>query len=137
MKGTVVIPLMRETWEHREEDIDIFECKRRGIPVLGTNEHIPEVDTFSYIGPLAIKLAMELDIEIIHSNIVVIGGGIFGESAVRAFDKLGANIFNINVNKGEKPIYTKDNKFFIRSGNSTIQLGINEIYAYIKNSFEI
>jgi predicted HTH transcriptional regulator len=43
----------------------------------------------------------------------------------------------INVNKGKKPIYTKDNKFFIRSGNSTIQLGINEIYEYVKNSFEI
>ncbi|MBU0962714.1 MAG: DUF262 domain-containing protein [Nanoarchaeota archaeon] len=42
----------------------------------------------------------------------------------------------INVKKGKKPIYTKDNKFFIRSGNSTIEIGINEVYEYIKNSFE-
>ncbi|MCX6707778.1 MAG: ATP-binding protein, partial [Candidatus Woesearchaeota archaeon] len=42
----------------------------------------------------------------------------------------------VNVKKGNKPIYTKDNKFFIRSGNSTIELAINEIYEYIKNSFE-
>lgn len=54
------------------------------------------------------------------------------------FDKVdNKDVCIINVNKGEKPIYTKDNKFFIRSGNSTIQLGINEIYEYVKNSFEI
>lgn len=102
LKETAVIPLMFETWEFRKEDVDLAECKRRGIPVLGTNEHAPELDTFSYIGPLAIKLAFELDIEVIHSNVVVVGGGAFGESTVKAFKQLGANVTNIQVNKGDR-----------------------------------
>jgi len=102
MKETAVIPLMYETWEFRDEDVDLAECKRRGIPVLGTNEHASELDTFSYIGPLAIKLAFELDIEVIHSNVIVVGGGAFGESTVKALKRLGANVTNILVNKGER-----------------------------------
>jgi len=102
MKETAVIPLMFETWEFREEDVDLDECKRRGIPVLGTNEHASELKTFNYIGPLAIKLAFELDVEVIHSDVIVVGGGAFGESTVKAFKRLGANVTNIQVNKGER-----------------------------------
>jgi len=102
MKETAVIPLMFETWEFREEDIDLSECKRRGIPVLGTNEHVPELDTFGYIGPLAIKLAFELDIEVFHSNVMVVGGGIFGESTVHAFKQLGANVTNVQVTEDDR-----------------------------------
>jgi hypothetical protein len=54
------------------------------------------------------------------------------------FDKINdKDICIVNVKKGEKPIYTKDNKFYIRSGNSTLQLGINEVYEYVKNSFDL
>ena len=102
MKETAVIPLMFETWEFREGDIDLAECKRRGIPVLGTNEHAPELDTFSYIGPLAIKLAFELNIEVFHSNVMVVGGGIFGENTINAFKQLGANVTNVQVTEGDR-----------------------------------
>ncbi|MFA5176370.1 MAG: DUF262 domain-containing protein [Candidatus Nanoarchaeia archaeon] len=42
----------------------------------------------------------------------------------------------IKIDKGTKPIYTKDNKFFIRNGNRTIQLELSEIVQYVKNNFE-
>lgn len=102
MKETAVIPLMFETWEFREEDVDLAECRRRGIPILGTNEHVPELDTFSYIGPLAIKLALELDIEVIHSKVIIVGGGVFGESTVKSFKQLGADVINVNITKGDR-----------------------------------
>jgi len=102
LKKSAVIPLMWETWEFRREDLDLAECRRRGIPVMGTNEHVPELDIFSYIGPLAVKLAFELEIEVIHSNVMVVGGGVFGESTVKSFQQLGANVTNIQVNKGNR-----------------------------------
>lgn len=99
LKETAVIPLMYESWEFREGDIDVIECKRRGIPILGTNEHIPELDTFNYIGPLAIKLAFELEIEVVHSKVTIVGGGVFGESAVKAFQLLGADVAHVDVDR--------------------------------------
>ena len=48
---------------------------------------------------------------------------------------LNKTICIIVVNKGTKPIYTKDNQFYIRNGNSTISLGINEVAEYVKNNF--
>jgi hypothetical protein len=101
LKKTVVIPLMFETWEYRENDIDLHECKSQGIPVLGTDESYPGLDIFSYIGPLAIKLAFELDVEVIHNNIIVVGGGVFGRNTVKAFNNLGAEVTKVQINRGE------------------------------------
>lgn len=133
MKETAVIPLMFETWEFREEDLDLAECKRRGIPVLGTDEHVPELDIFSYIGPLALKLTFELDIEVIHSNVIIIGGGTFGKSTVKSFKKLGANVTNIQVNKGNRldddwvleEIATSDLLVFVEHVSRELLLGVN------------
>ena len=38
LPNDAVIALMWEPWEHRPEDLDLEACRRRGIPVLGTNE---------------------------------------------------------------------------------------------------
>jgi len=72
------ISLMWEPWEFRSEDIDLDACKRRGIPVLGTCETHPQLQTFRFVGMLAIKLLLEADIEVFRSKILVIGSGHFG-----------------------------------------------------------
>ncbi|MYE91551.1 hypothetical protein F4X33_21435, partial [Candidatus Poribacteria bacterium] len=44
LKPTAVLPLMWETWEFREADLDLSECRRVGIMVLGTNERAVGLD---------------------------------------------------------------------------------------------
>ena len=101
LKATAVIPLMFETWEYRTEDIDIKECRRLKIPVLGTNENHPSLKIFQYVGHLVLKLLFELDIEVYRSKIVVVGGGEFGKATVKSLNQAGADVFQININKGE------------------------------------
>lgn len=101
MKETAVIPLMWETWEYRQEDLDLAECWRKGIPVLGTNERAKGLEIFNYIGYLAMKLAFELDIEVFKSKVAVVGGGYFGESTVNAFTNAGAKVVNFGIAEGD------------------------------------
>ena len=89
-KRTAVIPLMWETWEYRREDLDLDECRRLGICVLGTNEHHPDLQIFEYIGPLALKLLFEAGIEVFRSTLLVIGSGEFADHVVRAAGAAGA-----------------------------------------------
>ena len=100
LKPTAVLPLMWETWEFREADLDLAECRRVGIMVLGTNERAVELDLFTYVGYLAVKLAFELEIEIYNSKVVVVGSGIFGKSSVEAFNKLDADVRYIDLSAG-------------------------------------
>ena len=100
LKPTAVLPLMWETWEFRKADLDLSECRRKGIMVLGTNEREVTLDLFTYVGYLAVKLAFELEIEIYNSKVVVVGSGVFGQSSVKAFDKLEADIKYIDLSAG-------------------------------------
>jgi len=72
-KSTAVIPLMWETWEFRESDLDLKTCKRREILVLGTNESMPPCDMRKYSGMIGVKLAIELGLEIAGNKILLIG----------------------------------------------------------------
>jgi hypothetical protein len=113
LKPTAVLPLMWETWEFREADLDLAECRRVGIMVLGTNEREAGLDLFTYVGYLAVKLAFELEIEIYRSKVVVVGSGPFGESCVKAFDKLEADIGYIDL--------SADNSLGTESAKSTLR----------------
>jgi len=92
LKATVVIPLMVEPWELRPEDLDLAECRRLEIPVLGTNEHCRELRIFEYIGPIALKLLYELGFEGFRSRVVVLGSGEFGDQVEAALRRAGAEV---------------------------------------------
>jgi hypothetical protein len=96
LKPTVSIPLMWETWEYRSEDLDLAECRRLDIPVLGTNEHHPELRLFEYIGHLALKLLFTLDIEIYRSFVVIIGSGEFAEQTLTTLRAAGAEVAQLS-----------------------------------------
>lgn len=100
LKPTAVLPLMWETWEFRETDLDLSACRYKGITVLGTNEQAVGLDLFTYVGYLAVKLAFELEIEIYRSKVVVVGSDLFGENSVKAFNKLEADIKYIDLSVG-------------------------------------
>lgn len=90
LKSTVALPLMWETWEFRPQDLDIGACRRLGIPVLGTNEDHPDLGTMNYLGPVAIKLMFELEVEVLRSRVVIVGGGKFAAPIRAAMLAAGA-----------------------------------------------
>jgi hypothetical protein len=89
LKRGAAISLMWETWEFRSSDIDLEECRRLGIPLLGTDEHHPELDTFGYIGPLVLKLLLAGEIEIHRARVVVAGTGEFATRALAYLKSAG------------------------------------------------
>ncbi len=121
LKPTAVLPLMWETWEFREADLNLSECRGKGIMVLGTNEREVTLDLFTYAGYLAVKLAFELEIEIYRSKIVVVGSGAFGENSVKAFDKLDADIGYIDLSAGDS-LDTESAKSILRDADLVVSV---------------
>jgi hypothetical protein len=80
MKTTAVIPLMYETWEFREDDIDLDFCRSRNILVLGTNEECPPMDIMRYGGFLVSKLMFECGLGTHKDKILVFGSGRLGNN---------------------------------------------------------
>lgn len=99
LKWNVVIPLMFETWEYREGDLNLPECRKLGIPVLGTNEHHPDLRTFEYIGLVAMKLLFEIGIEVFRSNIIVMGSGEFAEQVILSLREANATVTFLSTEK--------------------------------------
>jgi hypothetical protein len=74
MKPTAVVALMWETWEFRDEDVDLDACRERGILVLGTNEARPPCDMTGYSAFLGIKVLFELGLEGYGTRTLLLGG---------------------------------------------------------------
>lgn len=92
LKSTVAIPLMWETWEFRPEDLDLEECRRLGIPVLGTDEHHPYLEIFDYVGYIALKMLFELKIEVFQSQVIVLGTGEFANIVIDVLQQSKARV---------------------------------------------
>jgi hypothetical protein len=89
MKETAVIPLMWETWEFREGEVDLQACKAREILVLGTDESTPPYDLRPYGGYIAMKLLFEMGLEGYKTKTLLLGGGAgMGRSIHTHFERL-------------------------------------------------
>ncbi len=88
LKKTAVIPLMWETWEFRVDDLDINACQKHSVPVIGTNESFHKLDMFPYVGYIAMKLLFELNIEIYHSHLILLGSGEVAFNIANVFNQL-------------------------------------------------
>jgi hypothetical protein len=87
MKPTSVIPLMYETWELREGDIDLAACRKRG-----TNERHPAVDVFSFLGTMAVKLLLDAGVAVLSSRILVVCDNPFGTFIERGLAAANAKV---------------------------------------------
>jgi hypothetical protein len=92
----IVIPLMFEAWEIREQDLDIGYCKEQHIPVAGTNEHHPLLEVFRYCGLLAMKLAFEAGYEVFGNSIAIYSNDDFGTTISSHFKKEGGRVHLIS-----------------------------------------
>ena len=92
LKKTAVIPLMWETWEFRSEDIDLINCQKEKIPIIGTNESFSEISMYGYNPLIVIKLLFDLGLEAYNNDIILLGGGKSGRAAYQGLEKLGFKI---------------------------------------------
>lgn len=95
MKPNAVIPLMYESWELRESDIDLSACRERGIRVAGTNEHHPLLNVFEYLGPLVVRALHNSYIPVVGSRIAVFSNNLFGLQVARHLVRNQAEVFCI------------------------------------------
>jgi hypothetical protein len=92
MKPTAVIPLMYESWEYRESDVDLEACRARDIPVAGTNESHPAVDVLAFVGPMAIKQLHDAGVAVYRSRIVLLCDNSFGPLITQFLQRVGAEV---------------------------------------------
>ncbi|HET7015826.1 MAG TPA: hypothetical protein VFI65_18035 [Streptosporangiaceae bacterium] len=90
LKPSCVIPLMYESWEFRDSDLDLAACRLRGIPVAGTNETHPAVDVFAFLGPMAVKQLHDAGIAVYGSRIAVLCDNPFEPFIVSYLQAAGA-----------------------------------------------
>lgn len=95
LKSTAAVSLMWETWEFRAEEFDLQACRKLGLAVLGTNEDHVELQTYAYLGHVAIKLLFELDVEVFRSKLVIVGSGKFATSICKILKNSGADSVDI------------------------------------------
>lgn len=73
MKSKAVISLMWEPWELRPGEIAINVAKRKGILIMGVNEHEKPCDTRPFSFLTALHLLMSHQASIVDDRILVIG----------------------------------------------------------------
>ena len=88
--NTSVVSLMYDAWELREGDIDLDECVRRGIKVVGTNESDSKFPIFDFCGPLIAKMIFEGGYEILENSFVVWSDDQFGSVVADYLKRMGA-----------------------------------------------
>jgi predicted Fe-Mo cluster-binding NifX family protein len=90
LPANAVIALMFEAWEMREGDIDISACRKRGIRIVGVNERHPDVDVFSYLGPLCVSQLQSAGLPVYRNRIAILSDNDFGLFIKRTLGGLGA-----------------------------------------------
>lgn len=89
LKPTAVLPLMWETWEFRESDMDLKAAIENDILVLGTDESHPNLKMHPIGGILGISILLQLGLEVYKSKVILFGNGILGDAVAEAYDKNG------------------------------------------------
>jgi hypothetical protein len=108
-KQGLVIPLMYESWELRDSDIDIQYCHDNSIPVAGTNECHPKIGVFDYLGEMAINLIENSGINIESGKVILISNNKFGYYIARSLSE-ACNRLGIIDTKLNKRNYILDDK---------------------------
>ena len=96
MKDTAVISLMWEPWEFRPEDIDLYECWKKQIPILGVNEHNSIMNIMKYDGEAIIKILNDANLSLENKKIILVGENLSAIYMYYSLKKAGANVFFVS-----------------------------------------
>ena len=100
LRPGAVVSLMCEPWEARLQDVDVAACRAAGVPVLGTNESDPRLQTFRFVGMLALKLLLELEVEVLLSRVVLVSSEPFAGPIAQVLGEAGADLTLVDVTAG-------------------------------------
>jgi hypothetical protein len=89
LSSNCVIPLMWETWEFRERDLDLDRCRERKIKVYGTNEDDERLRTKDYIGLMVVKFLSQHKLSPSNTNVLVLGCDYFNKYVENALNLSG------------------------------------------------
>lgn len=118
LKPTAVVPLMWETWEFRDSDLDLQACRDFGIVVMGTDEAKPPLSMHRYSGFMAMKLLFELGLEGYKTKVLFLGGRqSLGGSIYRHFTQIGVEITWFSNSEKESLPYTQLSGHFWQNGS--------------------
>jgi hypothetical protein len=92
LPASAVIALMFEAWELRTGDIDLDACSRRGIPIVGINERHPQIDVFSFLGPLCVKELHDSGIPVCRDTIALVCDNDFSEYIASGLRAQGSHV---------------------------------------------
>lgn len=94
MRPDAVLPLMFEAWEIRagRVDVDIEALLRRGIRIAGTNERHPNVDVFSYLGPMAVAQLSDAGVSAYRGRFALLCDNEFRDYIVLGLEGVGASV---------------------------------------------
>jgi len=87
-KDQVVIPLMYEAWEWRDEDMDLNYIRQRGFKIGATNERHLEVDVFNYLGDMAVKQILDAGLCLYKNKFILICNNDFGPYIAKVVSKM-------------------------------------------------
>lgn len=87
-KKGVVIPLMYEAWEWRDEDLDLDFCRQHNIKIGATNERHEDVDVFNYLGDMALKMIFDAGLCPYKNNYILICNNDFGPHIATVLSKV-------------------------------------------------
>jgi hypothetical protein len=118
MKATAVIPLMFETWETRDGEIDLVACREKGILVLGTREDRAPHSLYPYCGFTAMKLLFELGLEGYRTRVALLGRGILGASIHQVFTDAGIDVEWFGDGGARAHSYESFRGFWSRAGSA-------------------
>ncbi len=94
LKTGAVVPLMFEAWEIQAGrcDLDLDALALRGIAVAGTNERHPNIDVFSYLGTMAIKLLLDAGIPPLKATVALLCDNPFSDYIRSGLRNVGATV---------------------------------------------
>lgn len=93
VNNKAVICYMCETWEFRTSDLDLAGCEAKCIPVLGTDEHRPDVKIFDFVGYLCMKMLFDMELEVNRNKIIIVSNDIFGDTIQECLLSNGAEVY--------------------------------------------
>lgn len=92
MKPSACVSLMYEAWEFRPGDVDLDACRSRQIKVAATDERHPDVDVFSFLGMMAVKLLLDAHVAVYRSSILLLCDNPFSSFMSGALRRAGATV---------------------------------------------
>jgi len=88
MSQQAIVALMYEAWEARTADIDLLGARRRGIRIVGVNEHHPACGAFDFVGDITAAAILRRAWSINGARIAVLSDNPFGSPIAKMLDRL-------------------------------------------------